>query len=142
LFDDGFFLYFEEVELMHRLRRAGWDVLHAPDSRVMHIGGAATGVISTMRKPMPSYWFKSRRRFFTRAYGPKRAWLASAAWLAGDSLWRLRKASGLGRAGHDIPLERENVLQHGLRASAADQKAAVARWSDRPGAHPAWDKSA
>ncbi|MEQ1548907.1 MAG: glycosyltransferase family 2 protein [Chakrabartia sp.] len=142
LFDDGFFLYFEEVELMHRMRRGGWDVLHAPLSRVMHIGGAATGVVSDMRKPMPPYWFQSRRRFFTRAYGPKRAWLASAGWLVGDSIWHVRKAVGLGRSGQDIPGERNGVLHHGLRAGPSDKIAAVARWSDPPGVHPAWDKPA
>ena len=44
LFDDGFFLYYEEVELMHRLREAGWSVRHVPESRVVHLEGASTGV--------------------------------------------------------------------------------------------------
>ena len=44
LFDDGFFLYFEEVELMRRLHAHGWTVRHVPESRVMHIEGASTGL--------------------------------------------------------------------------------------------------
>ena len=40
LFDDGFFLYFDEVELMHRLQRHGWTVRHVPESRVVHLEGA------------------------------------------------------------------------------------------------------
>jgi GT2 family glycosyltransferase len=42
LFDTGFFLYFEEVELCWRLKQSGWQVRHAPLSRVRHVGGAAT----------------------------------------------------------------------------------------------------
>ena len=36
LFDDGFFLYFDEVELIHRIRSKGWTVRHVPESRVVH----------------------------------------------------------------------------------------------------------
>ena len=44
LFDEGFFLYNEEVELMWRLRKAGWSVAVEPRSRVRHVGGGATGI--------------------------------------------------------------------------------------------------
>ena len=65
MFDTGFFLYFEEVELMHRLNRHGWKTYHCPESRVMHIAGAATGVVGgkmTNNRPPPDYFFQSRHR--------------------------------------------------------------------------------
>jgi len=36
LFDEGFFIYFEEVDLCLRLRRAGWDVRYLPGVTVVH----------------------------------------------------------------------------------------------------------
>ena len=46
LFDEGFFLYHEEIELMWRLRQAGWTIAFEPRSRVRHVGGGSSGVHS------------------------------------------------------------------------------------------------
>lgn len=141
LFDDGFFLYFEEVELMHRLRRAGWEIWHVPASLVTHLEGAATGVAGgaqTGTRPLPGYWFQSRRRFFCRAYGSGAARAAGVAWLAGNLLWRLRGLLGLGRNGGPAPSEMRDLLRHGLAATASDREPAIVRWTDAPGARPAW----
>ena len=41
--DEGFFLYYEDVEWCHRMRDAGWEVLVEPRARVAHrLGGSAT----------------------------------------------------------------------------------------------------
>ena len=73
LFDDGFFLYFEEVELMHRLRSHGWTVRHVPESRVAHIEGASTGIgAATAERAHPSYWYESRRRYLALTGGRAR----------------------------------------------------------------------
>ena len=42
-FDEGFFLYGEETDLMARWRRLGWKVLFEPSARVVHSGGASGG---------------------------------------------------------------------------------------------------
>lgn len=41
-FDPGYFLYYEEVDLCHRLRRAGWEVHFEPSAVVTHHGGVST----------------------------------------------------------------------------------------------------
>jgi GT2 family glycosyltransferase len=41
-FDESFFLYWEEVDLCRRLRRAAWEVHWAPVTTVVHEGGAST----------------------------------------------------------------------------------------------------
>lgn len=140
LFDEGFFLYFEEVELMHRMKQAGWKVLHVPESRVRHIGGASTGIAdgSSEQKRLPRYWFESRRRFFALTGGKRRAWLASAAWLAGNALWTLRCAVGLGRASSHAPREARDLLRHGLHASPRDLTPAVPAWDSPMDQPPAW----
>ena len=42
LFDPAFFLYYEEVDLCLRLKRAGFAVWHWPDIVVVHIGGESS----------------------------------------------------------------------------------------------------
>ncbi|MCX7885777.1 MAG: glycosyltransferase family 2 protein [Verrucomicrobiae bacterium] len=41
LFDEQFFLYYEEVDLCLRLHRAGWKVLFVPEATATHHGGAS-----------------------------------------------------------------------------------------------------
>jgi len=43
LLDEGFFLYWEDTEYCLRLRRKGWRLAAAPDSRVLHKVNASTG---------------------------------------------------------------------------------------------------
>lgn len=41
--DEGFFLYWEDTEFCLRLRKRGWRIAAAPDSRVLHKVSASTG---------------------------------------------------------------------------------------------------
>lgn len=70
-FDPGYFLYYEEVDLMRRLQVAGWRVLFAPEARVVHEEGAATGQFSgsSGRKRDPAYLYQSWAHYFSGAYG-------------------------------------------------------------------------
>ena len=87
-FDPAFFLYFEEVELMHRIKAAGYEVYYLPDARVIHAEGAATQVKSgeDKRKAKPSYWYESWRYYFCKTHGRRGALKAAFAWLAGAAL--------------------------------------------------------
>ncbi|GGB37196.1 glycosyl transferase [Sphingomonas metalli] len=140
LFDEGFFLYFEEVELMHRFHRHGWRARFVPASRVRHVGGAATGVkdgVSAQRR-LPDYWFRSRRRFFARAYGVGAARRSALAWMAGFAIWRLREFAGFGRMSAHAPGEFADLKRNGIGAVDFDRQDAIGRWDgplDRP---PAW----
>jgi N-acetylglucosaminyl-diphospho-decaprenol L-rhamnosyltransferase len=42
-FDEGFWLYGEELDLCTRLRVAGWKVLATPTLEILHVGGVSTG---------------------------------------------------------------------------------------------------
>ncbi len=42
LFDERFYLYYEETDLCLRAKRNGWEIHFIPDSRVIHEGGASS----------------------------------------------------------------------------------------------------
>ncbi|MGY3438340.1 MULTISPECIES: glycosyltransferase family 2 protein [unclassified Marinovum] len=89
LFDETFFLYFEETDLCLRAKRAGWRAVCVPDSRVMHIGSVSTGMRRWDR--IPQYWLDSRLYYFTKNHGAPYAALATLSHLAAGLLWRLRR---------------------------------------------------
>ncbi|QNN68646.1 glycosyltransferase family 2 protein [Sphingomonas lutea] len=141
LFDDGFFLYHEEVELMWRLRRAGWMIRHVPRSRVRHIGGAATGLQNaatsgSSRPRRPAYWYESRRRFFSLTRGRAAAAAAACLWLMGYVAWTVRRVFGLTRGGS---VKRE--LWDELRLVIPwrrDVPSESTRWDEPRSEIPAW----
>lgn len=91
LLDEGYFLYYEEVDLCLRAARAGWACRHEPRSRVVHLVGKATGVDPARAvRRLPDYVLESRRRYFVKNFGRAYAALADLAWLAGHLAWRLR----------------------------------------------------
>jgi len=92
LLDEGFFLYYEEVDLCLRAARAGWSCWYEPASRVVHLVGRSTGVDpNNVALAIPSYVFESRRRYFVKSFGLPYAVLADLAWITGHLLWRLRR---------------------------------------------------
>jgi len=93
LLDDAYFMYYEEMDFCLRARRAGWPCWYVPDSRVVHLVGQASGVTGAERhrKRMPRYWFESRRRFFLKMHGRGYKLLADLSWIAGFTLWRIRR---------------------------------------------------
>jgi N-acetylglucosaminyl-diphospho-decaprenol L-rhamnosyltransferase len=92
LFDERFFLYFEEADLCRRAQALGWSVYWVKDAFVVHAGGVATGIYDCTRR-RPRYWFYSRRRYYLKARGRTGLWLANAGWIAGSLLYRLRRLS-------------------------------------------------
>lgn len=87
-FDPDFFLYYEEVELMFRMRKSGYEILYVPEARVRHVEGAATDVKSgtSVRKRRPDYWYDSWRYYHLKTRGRQGAIAAGLAWMAGAAL--------------------------------------------------------
>lgn len=141
LFDDGFFLYFEEVELMFRLRKAGWDIQYVPSSRVKHIGGAATGVREgkSERNPgKPDYWFHSRRRFHALSHGRFKAGLAGIAWLSGNFVGNIGALIKPTLRDSDSALERKALKRIGIWATPSDASPRIAHVNDALDTPPSW----
>lgn len=100
LMDEGFFLYFEEVDFCKRAKAAGWECWYVPESRVMHLEGASTG-IKEINKRRPRYWYDSRRRYFVKHHGIFGLILADCLWATGRVTYLLRRALKLGAQGEN-----------------------------------------
>jgi GT2 family glycosyltransferase len=94
LFDEGFFLYFEEVDLCLRAARAGWETWYEPAASIVHDAGASTGATGghELGRRMPRYWFESRRRYFLKNRGRLACVAADLAWVLGNTFWNVRRA--------------------------------------------------
>lgn len=92
--DDGYFMYFEELDFCLRARKAGWPCVYVPASRVVHLVGQASGIgqkTAGIAKRLPTYWFDSRRRYFVKNHGIAYAALADLCFATGFAMWRVRR---------------------------------------------------
>lgn len=92
-FDDGYFMFFEDVDLGDRLGRAGWTNLYVPQVQVTHVGGT-----SWRSRPatMISAHHASAARYVGRRYPHWYQWPVRQAAALG---LRLRERSELRAAG-------------------------------------------
>jgi GT2 family glycosyltransferase len=88
--DEGLYTYFDDIDFCLNALRAGWPTWYVPESHVIHLEGASTG-ITQAQKRRPEYWFQARRRFFLKNHGALYTALADAAFIAGFALWRARR---------------------------------------------------
>ena len=65
LFDEDFFMFSEETDLLYRFRAAGWKVWFLPEAEVVHVGGATHGGRMFVEN------VRSQLRFFAKHRGPR-----------------------------------------------------------------------
>lgn len=94
--DEGYFLYYEDVEYCLRARRAGWQVRSCPRARAMHLEGGSgpAAALQTTQTRKPAYVYESRARFFYQKGGRRALVAANLAWLIGRGLARIRPLIG------------------------------------------------
>jgi hypothetical protein len=85
LMDEGYFMYSEEVDLCHRIQRAGWLLAWVPQAQIIHYGGQSTKQVA---QDMFLRLYRGKIRYFRKNNG----WLAAQAYkliLIAASLGRL-----------------------------------------------------
>jgi len=101
--DEGYFMYFEEVDLCTRLRRAGWQVWYLPESiaAAIHYGRASTGQAP---EAMAVAYRRSQLRYYQKFHG---RWAARLLWqyLNAKLIW----SSGGRRILHNLSQSTDNV---------------------------------
>jgi N-acetylglucosaminyl-diphospho-decaprenol L-rhamnosyltransferase len=117
LLDEGFFMYFEEVDFCKRAKDAGFKVAYVPASRVVHLVGQASGVTTSgqpIKKRRPQYWFDSRSRYFLRHHGRLGLLAANMAWLLGHFIYHTTRILR-GRPNEDPPYLVRDFFTHMLK---------------------------
>ena len=94
--DEGYFLYFEDSEYCLRARRAGWGIIRAPQAVAIHFRGGSGPVkeLAKAKKRAPEYYYRSRSRFMTQAYGRGGLIAANLCWHLGRGIAQFRRLFG------------------------------------------------
>lgn len=96
LMDEGYFLYYEDVDYCQLARKKGWKILYNPKARVVHLRGGSSPVKSNIakKKRLPYYYYASRARYFAKHYGKLGLFCANAFWLLGRLISKTREFAG------------------------------------------------
>jgi GT2 family glycosyltransferase len=113
-FDEGFFLYFEEIDFCRRAKRAGWKSYSIVTAPLTHIGSVSTGMDEKELRRMPRYWFDSRNRYFTKHHGRAYALLCDVAHASGVVL-RRAKTAVLRRQSKERPRFLRDFVENSVR---------------------------
>jgi hypothetical protein len=76
MIDEGYFFFLEETDWCHRIRAAGWKIVHLPFAYVVHLYGESTKKKTPLRTRIEYY--RSRYLFF-RKNGSRAVYLALRA---------------------------------------------------------------
>ncbi len=93
-FDEGYFMYFEDVDLGYRMTKAGYRNVYEPAAVVTHTGAHST---RTRSAEMIEIHHQSARRFLTRKYSAPLLWPIRVSLVVG---LKLRSAVLTRRATH------------------------------------------
>lgn len=93
LLDEGFFMYYEEVDLCRRASRAGWTCWYAPESRVVHLVGQSDpeAARQATQRRFPRYRFEARNYYLLKHHGRFRTHLANLLHWSAFASFRLRR---------------------------------------------------
>ncbi len=70
LFDEDFFLYFEDIDLCRRIRKNGWKLILLPEAKVYHTGGGSAAKL----KKSSLYHYRKSQLLYYKKHG---SWLSS-----------------------------------------------------------------
>jgi hypothetical protein len=81
-FDEGFFMYAEDMDWCWRARQAGWDIYYVPEAEVVHLIGRSSDQVPV---PMVLQFHRSMARFYRKHYAAN--WPLPVRWLPFVGVW-------------------------------------------------------
>jgi len=81
LFDEGYWMYMEDLDLCYRFRQAGWTTWYEPSVTVVHVKHGSSGAVRSARLNYAFHY--GMARFYRKHYAPLRAPLTNAVVYAG-----------------------------------------------------------
>jgi GT2 family glycosyltransferase len=111
--DDGYFMYFDDIDYCRRARAAGYAVLHWPEARVVHLRGGSSPVKAerAARRRPPPYYYEARARYFAKFYGHAGLVATNLLWGLGRTVSGLRESVGHKQA-HTCEGEERDIWLH------------------------------
>ncbi len=102
-FDEGYFMYSEELDLCRRIKAAGWEIHYFPHAQIIHHEGKSSEQVVAARH---IYFHTSRVRYFRKFHGPLVAGILRFAllgmfgveWLLEMGKWLMGSKRSLRRA--------------------------------------------
>ncbi len=70
-FDEGYWMYMEDLDLCYRLAQAGWTTWYEPAATVVHVKAGTTGAHRSLR--LNWAFHRGMYRFYRRHYAPQRS---------------------------------------------------------------------
>lgn len=130
-FDERFFLYYEEVDLCRRLRKAGWTIWYWPDLQAVHWGGESSKTLSDQTlsshgRQLTLWRMRSALLYYRKHHGFLAAWISAGI----ETTWhRLRML----RNRHDPDKHNESkaivlMLQRAWRETMAGRVSPPRPW--------------
>lgn len=116
--DDGYTMYYEELDYCRRAVSAGWRVVYHGGARITHHGGKSSEQASAFKQ---IHFHTSKLRYFHKHHG-RGAYIVLRSLLLLQFSWQLALESLKGALGHKRPLRAERVrvywqvLRSGLKA--------------------------
>ncbi len=114
--DDGFFMYFEDMDYCRRAIQAGFRLAWVPDARVVHLKGGTSPVqsMTATRGRRPPFYYAARARYFAKHYGTAGLLLANCAFELGRVIALMRERLGA-KEPHLCEGERADNWRHSRR---------------------------
>lgn len=121
-FDEGYFMYSEELDLCRRIKATGWEVHYLPQAQIIHHEGKSSEQVVAARH---IYFHTSRVRYFRKFYGPLAAGFLRFALLGMFGVeWFLEAGKWLLGSKRSLRCERlaayARLLASGLRSGRID----------------------
>jgi N-acetylglucosaminyl-diphospho-decaprenol L-rhamnosyltransferase len=106
--DEGFFMYFEELDWCRRCRAAGWEIHYLPTVEIVHHEGKSSEQVTTARMIRFQH---SKIRYYRKYFGP--GWsLVIRLFLLGTFAVQLAEETLKWMVGHKRALRRERMSSY------------------------------
>ena len=93
LLDEGYFMYFEDMDFCRRATGAGFEIAYQPGARVVHLQGESSGIVSgdKAHPRRPRYYYEARSWYLQKYYGIIGRLVSNLLWTIG---WVMLVARG------------------------------------------------
>lgn len=107
-FDEGYFMYSEELDLCRRLKAAGWRIVHVPAAHITHYEGRSS---SQVRLATHLRFNRSKIRYFRKHHG---AWQAGVlhAFMRANFAWQTVIEAGKWLLGHKRAMRAQRISDY------------------------------